>query len=288
MSIRCNFCMRYGLQFVHFLSHGLPGLSPHLLAAFTLSVTGLISYGHLAHTEELLDARRSRIEQMNVAEKETLKTKFNRFRALGSGRQQKLREMHLQLSKQSELRQTLELYFNWLKTLTVSEVAELKTMSVEDRIRYIKWLRNQPPRVEIPPVDLKGFSVDDIRVARRWAMNYIPKHDAETTKVHPKPQKNFGRGRDPRQRWNPSQRLRILKLVDQLHENDIQQLRNQLSSETNDRLDASSDVEKRHLLHQLLEAAFKRPPPDMNRRHRRPLPRGIPNRFRRFDQDTQF
>ena len=288
MPIRCNFCIRYGLRFFHFLFHGLPVLSSHLLVAFTLSVTGLISCGHLAHTEESLEARKSRIEQMDAGKKETLKTKFNRFHALDSRRQQELREMHLQLSKQPELRQTLESYFHWLKTLTVSEVAELKTMSIEDRIRHIKWLQNQPPRAEKPPVDLKGFSMDDIRVARHWAMNYIPKHDAEITKLHPKIQKHFGRGRDPRQRWDPSQRLRILQLVDRLPENEIQQLRDQLSSALNDRLEASSDVEKRHLLHQLLEVALKRPSPDMNKRHRRQLPRGMPNRVRRFDQDTQF
>lgn len=289
MPIRCNFCIRYGLRFAHFLSHGLPVTSPHLLVAFTLSIIGLISCGHLAHTEESLEARKSRIEQMDAEEKETLKTKFNRFRTLDSQRQQKLREMHLQLSKQPELRQTLESYFNWLKTLTVSEVAELKTMPIEGRIRRIKWLQNQPPRAEKPPVNLKGFSMDDIHAARRWAMNYIRKHDVEITNLRPKLQKHFGRGRDPRQRWDPSQRLRILKLVDQLPENEIQQLCDRLSPALNDRLEASSDVEKRHLLHQLLEVALKRPPPDMNKRHRRQLPRGMPNnRFRQFDQDTQF
>lgn len=90
---------------------------------------------------DTLAARRERIEAMSQPELDRLLRNQERFEHLPPEEQSRLRTLHTELSRDphaEELRQVMQRYQQWLKSLSASQRAELPKLSSAERIERIK------------------------------------------------------------------------------------------------------------------------------------------------------
>jgi len=129
---------------------------------------------------ETWDERVERIKAMTDDQRKTLLQKKRRFSNLDAAEQQRLRDIHRQLTQDpqaTEFRRVLACYSNWLNTLNVTERAEVESLPPDKRIEKIKEL--------VRAQDLKrarrmagGFQMDpsDLAVIHDWFDQFLDQH----------------------------------------------------------------------------------------------------------------
>lgn len=106
-----------------------------------LLVAGLCQTPGLA--QETLAERRERVENMAPNEKQQIQRRLNRFQGLDLSEQNRLRQLNEDLEQAPDaprLRQVMQRYYEWLKTLTPYQRIELSQLPPEKRIERIKSL----------------------------------------------------------------------------------------------------------------------------------------------------
>lgn len=107
--------------------------------------SGMLWVGVL-RAEESPEARRARIENMEAAEKEQLLRSRERFAGLEPAEQERLRRIHREIDADphaGELRLVMHRYYEWLKTLTLVQRAELGALPHDKRVERIKQLQRE-------------------------------------------------------------------------------------------------------------------------------------------------
>lgn len=222
---------------------------------------------------ETLAERRARVEKMSPAEKEQLLRRHDRFVHLPPAEQDQLRRLNRELEQDPDaprLRQTMQRYYEWLKTLAPYQRMELTQLPAEKRVERVKKLlqeqadtpakrrvAKEPPRVEaikrlvqeqakrlgkqLEPQDIEGLFV--------WAAQMADRQAARLLESLPEPrrqeaQQQLDSVRDPRRRrqvfgwlWMQWQAANPGK-VPPLAAKDLAELRRLLSKSTQQRLEA--------------------------------------------------
>jgi hypothetical protein len=116
------------------------------LALLALIALVLISWGRIrsADERELLAVRRTQLAGYSPAAKNLLARNFERFERLPPEEQARRIALEAELSadpQQAELRETMQRYQQWLKTLSSSQRAELRSLPVDKRVARVAELR---------------------------------------------------------------------------------------------------------------------------------------------------
>jgi hypothetical protein len=115
-------------------------------------------------SESLAD-RRARLDEMSQADRDRLLRSLQRFEQMPEAEQQRLRDLHRDLARDPEseqLRDVMQRYQEWLKSLPASQRAELPKLSNEERIERIKkWQAEEQRRAgrRLSLVDVQALLV---------------------------------------------------------------------------------------------------------------------------------
>jgi hypothetical protein len=115
-------------------------------------------------SDELLEERRARVEQMDTAAKERLLERQERFRQLPQAEQDRLRKLHEMVERDpqaDELRAVMRHYYEWLKTVPEAWRMELLGLPPAQRIQQIKRIKADQARKEAKAV--KKPAADELR-----------------------------------------------------------------------------------------------------------------------------
>jgi hypothetical protein len=115
-------------------------------------------------TDEALEERRARVEQMDTAAKERLQEREERFLGLPQAEQDRLRKLHETIERDpqaDELRAVMKHYYEWLKTVPEAWRMELLGLPPAKRIDQIKRIKAEQARKEAKEV--KRPMADEIR-----------------------------------------------------------------------------------------------------------------------------
>ena len=123
------------------------------LALLLLVALVVVAWGRMRSADErdLLAARRTQLAGFSPAAKNHLARNFERFERLAPEEQARRIALEAQLAsdpQQAELRDTMQRYQQWLKTLSSSQRAELRTLPVDKRVARVVQLR-QAQEVEL-------------------------------------------------------------------------------------------------------------------------------------------
>jgi len=179
-------------------SHRLSGPAP-LREALAGLLLGLLATSPLWAMDWLAE-RQQEVERMTPAEKEDLNEKCQKFAALSTDQQDQLRQLHQQLEidpNGERLRRVMQRYYDWLKTLTPGERADLLSLPLADRTAKIKTLKQDQ---EAWAAKLSGGShltLHDVQVLSDWVKKYSAAHEAELAKDIPPRRHGPGFGQGP-------------------------------------------------------------------------------------------
>ncbi len=144
-----------------------------------------------ACADETLQQRAERLARMSDAEKMVLLQKKDRFTALPPEEQQRLREIHDQLSRDpdaAQLQQVLQRYYDWLSMLTAPEQAKILSLPADQRIEKIRELvRAQDARRVRAMASGFQMSPRDLEVIHDWFHAFLEKHAQEILDRLPDP-----------------------------------------------------------------------------------------------------
>lgn len=77
------------------------------------------------------------LDDLPNEQRQTLRARLNRFRAMTPSQKQRMRDLHQEIVAEPGLQETLLLYQQWLQGLSSSEQYELRELSPEERVRRI-------------------------------------------------------------------------------------------------------------------------------------------------------
>lgn len=113
------------------------------------AVCACLLWACLVRADEPLVKRRKEIADMTPAQKQQLLRHYGRFIALDPKEQQRLCQLHRDIERHQrshELRQVMHRYYEWLKTLSSYQRADLLQLSADERIERIKQLKEEQAR----------------------------------------------------------------------------------------------------------------------------------------------
>jgi len=254
--------------------------SPRALWAICLATVlcGVLAVDALQAGETLAE-RRARIERMDPARKAELRRAQEQFGALGPAEQQRLHDLQAQIGahpRSDELLAVMERYCEWVNTLAPSERADLRELPPEKRIEKIRELREeQSRRRQFGPRGGRGFgwgerlrklSLKEREGLTRWLERYMDRRAPELIEALPEEQQKklreeLERAKDDLQRrrglfvdmwvlWhlaNPGKRM-------PLSDEDLEELRSQLSPDARRRVKEMSPDTRRPFLVGLIGA----------------------------------
>jgi len=151
-----------------------------LLAAFCLLPA------RAALADETRTAR-ERIESMTADEKRDLAQCWERFAALQPDEQERLRRLHGQIEQDpnaAELREVMQRYYEWLKTLPPYVRADLLELPAAERVKRIKELQQQQQREQS-----RRLGTDDAKVLLKWMEAVADRYESQVLKSLPKQQR---------------------------------------------------------------------------------------------------
>ncbi|GIW93436.1 MAG: hypothetical protein KatS3mg110_1477 [Pirellulaceae bacterium] len=169
---------------------------------------------------------REHLAKLSPQEKEEFLRKQQRFYALPEEQQQKLRQLHREITEAPdcrELEQVLHRYHQWLKTLQPGERAELLSLPPERRIERIKQLLEAQELHRFRQLTKATFNDNDIRQIFDWLREYTKTHEKELLAIMPAERRKSYEER------SDDLRYRGWLLTSTLLEQDVTQLR--ISSE---------------------------------------------------------
>ena len=143
------------------------------------------------------ESARQRIENMNPAEKETLRRQLESFEKLDPAQQERLRQLHKDLQqdpKSEQLRRVMQGYCKWLKELSPYRRAELLEIEPVERIQRIKQICEE---------EAKRPTREDMEGVFRWMEQFVSKHGTGIQESLPEPlkKKMAELDSDRRRRW---------------------------------------------------------------------------------------
>lgn len=240
--------------------------------------------------DQTLEQRRARIEALSPAEKQELLERFKRFNRLDPAEQERLRRLRKQLDEDEQgeqLRQVMQRYYDWLKTLAPYRRAELLELPADARVKRIQELLADASRRSGRPTGSwgetmhrawRGGALPDSakRPLRRpdpadmeglfaWMDSYAKRHEDALLKKLPNPQRErlrneLARVTDPVRRqellgwiwlwWqldSPSQ-------LPALSDRELAELRSKLSETTRKRLEGLAPAEQWRAISGLITA----------------------------------
>ncbi len=106
------------------------------------------------------ESRPQWIHDLSPEDRDTLRAKFNRFRALPESQQQQLRDLQQEVADVPELQETLIRYGRWLSEIPASRQYQLREASTADRVAMVqKLLRQQVNEIalELSPEELENL-----------------------------------------------------------------------------------------------------------------------------------
>jgi hypothetical protein len=251
-----------------------------LTAAIGLGgLAGSLIVVKLARGDGSLDQRRAAIQDMEAAEQERLRRNFDRFSDLPPAEQERLHRLHEAIERESnadELRAVMDRYFEWLKTLSALERAELKDLPPEARIKRIGEIKQEQARREEernlmgnPRGDWLGDAMrnqggrapspEDLPGLFRWIEEVAPKYEARFLESIPEDGRQQARdelkkagspGREQDvlgqmwlrwQMWHPGE-------LPPVTDEEFKSLRDKLTEETRQWLVEKSDADQRKVL----------------------------------------
>lgn len=130
--------------------------------------------------DESPENRRQRLETMSAAEKEDLLRKKERFENFPPVEQQRLRQLHDQVSTDPEaerLKQVLTRYCEWLKSLSSSQRTELQGLSAEKRIAKIRELKKQQEAGIFNRLVKAQLPREDLETIYAWREDYLARNE---------------------------------------------------------------------------------------------------------------
>ena len=200
--------------------------------------------------------RRQRVESMDQGEHERLLRLQERFDAFNRQQKEQLWRLDAELQKSRDalqLRQVMRRYGDWLKSLPSYARAELLEMSSGDRLKSVeKRLREEQQTRD----DSRQPGGKDMEKLLKWMNEYAAAHEKQFLQTLPEEQ------RKRLTEWPPPGRYRwMFWLMSQrrpaagsgkpsplLTDADLAQLRNQLSSETRQRLESKPPAQQWQLV----------------------------------------
>ena len=124
-------------------------MNRNMRCAFLIGFLASLSCVTAARGDETLAQRRRRVEKMDSRAKQELLRRQKRFDDLEPEKQERLHRLHKEIQEdpnRDHLRHVLAHYYDWLKTLTLHQQAELRDLPSEERIRRIGELRAEQAR----------------------------------------------------------------------------------------------------------------------------------------------
>jgi hypothetical protein len=126
---------------------------------------------------------RALIEAMSPAEKMELERKCDRFYGMGKAEQTKLRKLHQQLERHAHtdhLRNVMQRYAEWLKTLPSGQRSELLSLPPQERIAEIKRLMQERETWQMRHFfSREQLADEDLEAIGKWLDDFIAKHEEE-------------------------------------------------------------------------------------------------------------
>ena len=122
-------------------------------------------------SDKLLAQRRAHINSMSTVERENLRRNYQRFLELDDAERQKLRDLHAKIATGSErerLSSIMQLYHQWLQSLTAGERLQLLDLPADQRIRAIKTLIERQERDRFQALVQKSLKVEDREAIIDW------------------------------------------------------------------------------------------------------------------------
>lgn len=151
-----------------------------LLMLAALAFTGAVPARAMENESE--QARRERVEQMTVEQKEELRQKQERFVSLTEQEQQRIRKLHEDLTTRDDadkLRSVLERYHAWLATLSSAERAELLSLSADQRIERIKKTMQKQEDDRFRKEVSDKLTGEDREAIMKWLLAFVDAHRQE-------------------------------------------------------------------------------------------------------------
>ncbi|HEY3789490.1 MAG TPA: hypothetical protein VGL71_11580, partial [Urbifossiella sp.] len=122
------------------------------------------------------------------ADKEDLNEKYEKFLSLSPEQQEQLRVLHQKLDTDPQgdrLRGVMHRYYDWLKTLSPGERADLLSQPEADRVATIKKLKQHQEALAVKLPDGSHLTVADVQALSDWVKRYAAAHEAELVKELP-------------------------------------------------------------------------------------------------------
>ena len=208
-----------------------------------------------AHADDSPEERHERLQSLTEEENNDLVRKKRRFDSLSPDQQERLRQLHEQISTDAQaeqLRQTLVLYNEWLKTLTTDQRAELEGLSGEERIAKIREFKQHQEERNFRILNESELPPEDVREIMLWANNYIMRVQDEILAWMPPDYQRFARNADPQRRrrmiMNALAQRPPDKEVPLPNEDEIRSLMNRLSPDASRILKQETNLKKKIVL----------------------------------------
>jgi hypothetical protein len=198
-------------------------------------------------TDEPVDRRRERVEQMGQRDKHTLTINQQRFAAFEPAQQERLRTFQQQLMQDEQrdpLVDTLDAYYHWYKQLAPEQRVELRGRPGEQRLAYLDdLLAKQEKQTQ------KELARQDVQAVVHWMQDLAVRHREQLTRGMPGAARSM---LDDIQQ--PAHRQRLMRLLWQrwqdgrdpqtppLTDQDIAVLKDSLSPQAGQVLEESPDA----------------------------------------------
>jgi hypothetical protein len=129
-------------------------------------------------SDDVLAERAKYVANLEPSAQQELLRKFEQFESLTPEEQQRLRKLEADITadpNSKRLRQVLERYHEWLKTITPAQRAKLASLPPRERVEAVEDLHREQRDAQ----RLEPLTRDDLRHIRRWLEELVERHREE-------------------------------------------------------------------------------------------------------------
>jgi len=147
----------------------------------------LLAFPLWSNGQDPTGSRTKRIQQMSVEDKLELRSKLDRYNKLSSEQKKELATVEERLSSHPDeelLRETMQRYYDWLKSLNAVDRAKLQSLPFDQRVAEIKRLMDMQEREQFEELGREVFrevrpSREDFSAISKWLENWVEIHQEE-------------------------------------------------------------------------------------------------------------
>lgn len=238
---------------------------------------------------------RARIQQMKPAQVEELRRKQLRFARLQPEARGRLTALHAAIKKhsgQQDLRQILDRYSQWLRSLPAGKRAELLALPRTERLAKIKSIISEQEAQRFLQFATTRLAPEDYRTIVSWMLNdYLKRHEAELTAKMPEDfKRRLEQAGDSQRRWmllGATSRFRVKPA--KLTAADIEDLSAKLAKSAKEALANAKGLEnKSRLVREWIRAAvFSRRKSQYSATRRAPDPKKLLKFYGQLSDETK-